>query len=262
VIHVEGSVPAGKPSLTVHRLTDAASWARGLFIEALQRNGVTVTSTAKVNDAAGLPAKDSYPANRKVAAIESAPLREPGGMVLATSYNTGANAMLCYLAVQTGSSDCEDGLPAIRALATKAGISPAELLVVDGQGGDPAAATPAAMARFHGFATGQPWGKAFKEGLPILGERGSLAFSGADSPAKGKVVGKTATKAGVEPTTGRLFISVQALSGYFDMGDGRELLFVVAASNAVFPNVAKGIFQVGDDVAMFAAALQQAAQRR
>jgi D-alanyl-D-alanine carboxypeptidase/D-alanyl-D-alanine-endopeptidase (penicillin-binding protein 4) len=47
LLKVTGSVPAGKTSLTVYRIEDASSWARQLFIEALQRKGITITSTSK-----------------------------------------------------------------------------------------------------------------------------------------------------------------------------------------------------------------------
>jgi D-alanyl-D-alanine carboxypeptidase/D-alanyl-D-alanine-endopeptidase (penicillin-binding protein 4) len=245
----------------VYRVPDAASWARQLFIEALRRNGVTVTSTVRTNDVAGLPAKGSYDTNLKVATLQSAPLSEMGGMILATSYNTGANAFLCLLAVKAGSTDCEEGLPSVRDLAAKAGISSADLVLVDGQGADPAAATPQAVATWLQWASAQPWGKTFEAGQPVLGERGSLAGVGTDSPAKGKVIAKTATKAAVEPVTGRLYISVQGLSGYLDEGGGRRLVFVEGVSNAVFPDLPRGIFQVGSDVGLFAAALQQAQQR-
>jgi len=258
VIRVTGSVPAGKDSLTVHRIEDAASWARALFIGALERAGVTVTSATTSNDEAALPAADSYQDGLRVASLESAPLGQMGGMILATSYNTGANAFLCLLAVQAGSDECPDGLPAVRALATEAGISAADLVITDGQGGDPSSATPAAIIQWFEWVDDQPWADTFWSGQPVLGERGSLSGVGVDSPAKGKVVAKTGTSADVEPDTGRLVITMQGLSGYLDVGDGRRLLFVVGASAAVFPDLPRGVFQVGDDVGMVAAAFQQA----
>jgi D-alanyl-D-alanine carboxypeptidase/D-alanyl-D-alanine-endopeptidase (penicillin-binding protein 4) len=261
LIHVSGSVPAGKDSLTVYRVADAPSWARQLFIEALGRNGVTVSSTARDNDEAALPAEGSYRDDLELASLESAPLSESGGMILATSFNTGANTFLCYLAVEAGSKECSDGLPAVRALTEQAGISPSEIVLVDGQGGDPASATPEAIIKWLTWSMDQPWGDMLKAGQPILGERGSLSGVGVDSPAKGKVIGKTATSADQEPDTGRLVVTVQGLSGFLEIGDGRELLFVVGVSNAVFPDLARGIFRVGDDVGMVAAAFQQAQEK-
>lgn len=258
LIRVTGSVPAGKSTLTVFRITDAPTWARQLFIEALQRKGVTVSSTAKVNEQAALPAENSYRDDLRLAKLESVPLQEMGSMILATSYNTGANDFLCLLAVEAGSQDCSDGLPAIRDLATEAGISPSDFVIVDGQGSDPSSATPTAITQWFKWVDGRPWADTFWAGQPILGERGSLSGVGVDSPAKGKVVGKTGTSADAEPVTGRLVMTIQGLSGYLEVADGRRLLFVVGVSNAVFPDLPRGIFQVGDDVGMVAAAFQQA----
>lgn len=261
LLHVTGSVPAGKTSLTVYRITDASSWARQLFVEALQRKGITVTSTSKANNESALPAKDSYQGNLKLASLQSAPLGESGGMILATSYNTGANAFVCLLAVEAGSNQCPDGLPAIRDLAAKAGVPASDFVIMDGQGGDPSSATPTAVATWLKWVSDQQWADTFWSGQPILGERGSLSGVGVDSPAKGKVIGKTSTSADQEPGTERLIVTTQGLSGYLDVGDGKRLLFVVATSNAVFPDLPRGIFQVGDDVGMVAAAFQQAQEK-
>ncbi|MBA4021666.1 MAG: D-alanyl-D-alanine carboxypeptidase [Gordonia sp.] len=261
LLHVTGSVPAGKTSLTVYRITDASSWARQLFIEALQRKGITVASTSKSNNDAALPATGSYQDNLRLASLESAPLGESGGMILATSYNTGANTFVCLLAVEAGSDQCEDGLPAIRDLAAEAGVPASDFVIMDGQGGDPSSATPTAVATWLKWVSDQPWADTFWSGQPILGERGSLSGVGVDSPAKGKVIGKTSTSADVEPGTERLIITTQGLSGYLDVGDGKRLLFVTAVSNAVFPDLPRGVFQVGDDVGMVAAAFQQAQEK-
>ncbi|ORM30104.1 D-alanyl-D-alanine carboxypeptidase [Williamsia sp. 1135] len=261
LLHVTGSVPAGKTSLTVYRITDASSWARQLFVEALQRKGITVSSTSTSNNEAALPAKDSYQEGQRLASLESAPLGESGGMILATSYNTGANTFVCLLAVEAGSDQCADGLPAIRDLSAKAGVPASDFVIMDGQGGDPSSATPAAVITWLEWVSEQPWADTFWSGQPILGERGSLSGVGVDSPAKGKVIGKTSTSADVEPGTERLVVTTQGLSGYLDVGDGKRLLFVVATSNAVFPDLPRGVFQVGDDVGMVAAAFQQAQQK-
>ncbi|OYD69957.1 D-alanyl-D-alanine carboxypeptidase/D-alanyl-D-alanine-endopeptidase [Rhodococcus sp. OK302] len=258
LINVTGSVPAGKTSLTVFRITDAPTWARQLFVEALRRNGIEVAPTSRTNNAAALPADRTYSGSRQVASLQSAPLSESGGMILATSYNTGANTFLCLLAVAAGSPSCSDGLPTVRALTEKAGIAASDLVVMDGQGSDPSQATPTAVVDWLDWVDQQPWAHTFWAGQPVLGERGSLSGVGTDSPAKGKVIGKTGTSAAVEPDTGRLIVNLQALSGYMINTDGRRLLFVVAVSDAVFPDLPRGVFQVGGDVGDVAAAFQQA----
>ncbi|MGB3696352.1 MAG: D-alanyl-D-alanine carboxypeptidase/D-alanyl-D-alanine-endopeptidase [Gordonia sp. (in: high G+C Gram-positive bacteria)] len=265
LLHVSGEIgaDAGK-RLTIYRVPDAAAWARTLFTEALARAGVAVSGSAASGSATSgsagpaLPAPDSY--GKAVATYVSPPLSVLAGMVLRTSYNTGANAFLCLNAVQAGATDCTDGLKSTRTLAGKAGIDDDALILVDGQGGDPASASPATMTRWIRFADGQPWGPALREDLPILGETGTLAANGLQSPAKGKVRAKTGTSAHVDPATGRALFNVQSMAGHMTSKDDRRLVFDVLVSGAVFDDPVSGVTQVGDDVADVAAAFQQAAQ--
>lgn len=48
---VSGSIPVGKPQLTIYRVPDAGSWARTLFIEALDRAGIAVRAPVLGPDA-------------------------------------------------------------------------------------------------------------------------------------------------------------------------------------------------------------------
>jgi len=166
-ITVSGTIGAGKSQLTVYRIPDAASWARTLFIEALTRAGVTVAAPAvALNNKAALPAVGSYPADQQVASLTSPPLNAMGGMILETSYNTGANAMLCLLAVNAGSTKCEDGLKVIRGQIDKAGLETEAVVLVDGQGKDPASVTPRQISNWMAWTRTQPWGDVLTAGLP------------------------------------------------------------------------------------------------
>ncbi|WP_158726406.1 D-alanyl-D-alanine carboxypeptidase/D-alanyl-D-alanine-endopeptidase [Tomitella fengzijianii] len=262
LLHVTGTIGADAgPMNTIYRIPDAAAWARTLFIEALGRAGVTVTAPADGgNNAAALPAPGAYTDTERVAAYTSPPLSALAGMVQRTSYNTGANAFLCLLAVQAGSTDCTDGLDTVHALAAKADVPADRLILVDGQGGDPASVSPADMTRWLRFVDAQPWGTALRDGLPVLGESGTLAPNGLQSPARGTIAAKTGTSAHGDPATGAVLFNVQSLAGYMTAGDGRELVFDVAVSGGVFDDPIGGVTQVGDDVADVAAAFQQAAR--
>lgn len=51
---VSGTIAEGSSQLTIHRVDDGAEWARALFIEALQRAGVSVDVPASgPNDSPG-----------------------------------------------------------------------------------------------------------------------------------------------------------------------------------------------------------------
>jgi len=258
-VTVSGTIEAGKSQLTVYRIPDAASWARTLFIEALTRAGVTVAAPAvALNSEAALPAVGSYPADQQVASLTSPPLSAMGGMILETSYNTGANAMLCLLAVNAGSTKCEDGLKVIRGQIDKAGLETEAVVLVDGQGKDPASVTPKQISNWMAWTRTQPWGDVLTAGLPIYGETGSLSAVGKDSPAKGKIVAKTGTSAAADPGTGRLYWGVQNLAGYMTTDQGRELVFALYMSGGSYPDSATALTQSGPDIAGVADAFQRA----
>ncbi|CAM3762002.1 D-alanyl-D-alanine carboxypeptidase/D-alanyl-D-alanine-endopeptidase [Smaragdicoccus niigatensis] len=254
---VTGTIPAGKPQLTIYRVPNAADWARTLFIEALGRAGVSVTSPAiGTNNEANLSPKDVH--YEPLAVLESPTLGEMGKMINLTSYNTGANAFLCLLAVKDGSTDCDDGLKVIRKVIEKAHLDSDEVVLVDGQGADPASTTPRQMAKWLTWTDTQPWGKDLDAGLPRLGETGTLASVAADPAAKGKVMAKTGTSAALDPATMRALFNVQSLAGFMVTKDGRRLVFDLSMSGGTYPSVGVGLTQSNDDVGGVAAAFQQA----
>jgi len=257
-IVVSGLIPQGKSQLTIYRVADADTWARTLLVEALGRAGITVRAPViGPNNQYWLPAPNSYSARRRLAALRSPPLRAFGSMILRTSYNTGANAMLCLLATKSGSTDCTDGLRTIRTTVDKAGLPSDAVVLTDGEGAYPASSTPRQMTNWVKWAAGQPWGPAFVAAQPVLGETGTIAPVGGNSPAKGKVQAKTGTVAVADPVTGRALVNVQSLAGYITTDKGRRLVFDLSMSGAVYPDVLTGLREANDDVGMVAAALQQ-----
>ncbi len=247
------------PRLTIYRIPDPGSWARTLFIEALRRAGVTVTADPLATDrTTRLPGKGSYNPDRQVARLTSPPLSAFGSLVLKSSYNTGANALLCLLAVAGGSTDCLDGLKPIRAMIDDAGLVAADVVLVDGQGSDPASAPPGQMVRYLRWTQTQPWGATLKAGQPVLGQSGTLAGNDVTSPARGHVRAKTGTSAHGDTATGRVLFNVQRLAGFMTAPDGRELVFDVAMSSGTYQDVPTGVAQAGKDVSGVVAAFQQA----
>ena len=258
VLVVSGKIAEGETQLAIHSVEDAAAWARALFIEALERADIEVDGAAGgENDESGLPASDSYSKDQELASLKSPPLSALGSMILEVSYNAGANAFLCLLAVDAGSKDCNDGLETMYDLAEEAGLDTDELFLVDGQGADPASTTPRQISRWLQWSMEQPWGEAFVKGQPILGETGSLAPYGRNSPAAGKVAAKAGTSIDVDRVTGRMFSQVQSLSGYLTLEDGKVVVFGLSQSGGTFPEVYEGLVDAGGDVADVAAAFQE-----
>ena len=245
---VSGTIPVGAdPGVTAYFAPDPSAYTRALFIEALERAGITVA--VEVGAAQGeLPTEDSYSDDDLVASLESLTLTQLGDLILNTSHNRGAETFLCLLAVGAGSTECTDGLAPIREVIAQAGIGDSAVFSVDGEGSDPNATTPEAMVQLLIWATDQEWGEAYRAGLPILGERGSLIEVGQDSPARGKLQAKSGTSAGVEPDTGRTYLSTKSEAGYIDAASGRTLVFSIFVTGPVFPSVAEGITVPGDDI--------------
>jgi serine-type D-Ala-D-Ala carboxypeptidase/endopeptidase (penicillin-binding protein 4) len=260
---VSGTIGAeAGPRLTIYRIPDPASWARALFIEALGRAGVAVAAEPSApNRTEGLPPKGGYDAQLQLASLASPPLHAFGTMILETSWNTGANAVLCMLAAHAGSTKCADGLKAMRAVLDKAGLAAAATVLTDGEGAYPAQTTPEQMTRWLAWTQAQPWGATFKAGQPVLGESGTLAGAGLNSPSRGKVDAKTGTVAAVDPATGRIVFNVQSMAGYMQTNDGRTLVFDVSMSGGTFADPLQGIPQVNNDVGEVSAQFQQALSR-
>lgn len=255
---VSGTLEAGAdPAVRSFIPPDTARFARALFVEALERAGVAVAAAPGApNDLGGLPAVDAYPKDDEVASLTSPPIEKLGSMILTTSYNQGADAMLCLIALADKSDDCLDGLKTVNGLVERAGIEPASVAIVDGHGSDPGSATPRAVNEWLQWTTERPWGDVLEAGLPVLGETGSLALSGTDSPARGKVAAKTGTSVHPIPPEGRLFVNTQGLAGFLDTADGKKV-FAVYVNGGMFDDILPGLFAVGDDVADVAAAFQQ-----
>lgn len=257
---VKGTIGAStEPRQTVHRVPDAATWTRALFVKALRRAGVAVDADSATANPP--PPAAPYRKAQRLAALESPPLKEFGKMILATSYNTGANALLCHLAVNAGSTDCLDGLQPIRDLIDEAGLASDKVVLIDGQGADPASVTSVQISDWLRWTQEQPWAAAYRAGLPVLGESGTLASVGAKSPARGKVVAKTGTSAHADPVTGGALFNVQSLAGFMETDDGRTLVFNISMSGGTYPDVLAGLVGANADVAGVAAAFQQSLTR-
>jgi serine-type D-Ala-D-Ala carboxypeptidase/endopeptidase (penicillin-binding protein 4) len=255
-----GTIAAdAEPRLSVHSVEDPASYGRTLFIEALDRAGISVnTDPLAANRTGGLPAPGSYPAGDQVASLTSPTFEAMATLILKISHNVGADMTVCLLAVHTGSRDCTAGLAPIRERIAALGIDAGDVWLLDGAGGSFSSVTPEAVVSWLDWLRDRPWGDRVPDMLPILGVDGSLALSGTDSPARGKIQAKTGTYAGVDPGTGRLLMPGETLAGYLEADDGTAYVFGVYMINASFADPVAGILQVGDDLAAVAAALQQA----
>ncbi|MBX7433749.1 D-alanyl-D-alanine carboxypeptidase/D-alanyl-D-alanine-endopeptidase [Mycobacterium sp. Y57] len=259
VIAVNGTIATdAEPVLNVYEVPDPATYARTLFIEALERAGVTVsTDPLAVNDASTLPGAESYAAgNAPLGTIESPPISEIATLVWKISHNYGADLAVCLLAVNEGSTDCDDGFGPVRERIGDLGIDQSDVWILDGSGSSVASTTPDAMATWLRWLHSRQWSDRLPEMLPILGTDGSLSLSETDSPAKGRVQAKTGTWAARDPGTGDLLMLDQSLAGFMQGGDGTVYVFALYRHNTSFESLSDILGSL-DNVAAVAAALQQ-----
>ena len=255
---VTGTVEEGSdPVLNVYHVPDPASFARTLFIEALQRAGVTVTADPTApNNPGALPPEGSYTDATLLGTIESPKLEAVAQLVLKISHNEVANLFVCLMAVDLGSDQCPDGFDPIRERTKALGITPAETWFVDGAGGGVASTTANAITTWISWINERPFGADFPQLLPVLGKDGSIGMLGTDSPAKGKIQAKTGTTAALDASNNRLLMQGKALAGYMQADDGTPYYFALYMNNGNFKSI-NDQFTVNADLGDVAIALQQ-----
>ncbi len=255
---VKGTVEADSdPVLNVYHVPDPASFARTLFIEALQRAGVKVTADPTASDdQSKLPPESAYTNDNLLGSIKSPKFRAIAELVLKISHNEVANLTVCLMAVNLGSKNCTDGFKPIRERTKKVGITPQETWFVDGAGGGDASTTVGAITKWINWIDQQPYGTSFPKMLPSLGVDGSIGMLGKDSPAKGKIQAKTGTTAALDASNGRLLIRSKVLAGYMQADDGTPYYFALYMNGGNFESL-KDQFTVNKDLGDVAIAIQQ-----
>ena len=237
------------------RVEDPDTFARIAFIDALRRSGVTVTAPSIApNDAAAVPAESPTAADTEVAAFESAPYAQNARLVLKVSLNLGANLSLSLFGLTEGEDTVDGALAAERTFLTETfGIDGTQFdFPTNGSGSPDSEASPEAIVDLLVAMAKTPNAEVFKNALPILGVDGSLASTGTDLPAKGKVFAKTGTTVGAGGADGETPVLVaQNLAGYIETKSGRTIAYALMVNNAgELPNFEEDIGAVFTDEAV------------
>lgn len=230
-IVVRGQIAAdSQPLVRVHEVSDPASFARTLFIEALERAQVDVdASRFRANDASRLPPLDEVRQLPQVAVLKSPPFAESARLILKVSHNLHASMLPLLVAVQHGQRTLGDGLKVQHEFLARSGVAADTISFGGGAGGSPADLTTprATVALLRHMAT-RPDFATFEAGLPVLGVDGTLATAvAADSPARGKVQAKTGTFYWQNRMNDRFVLTSKALAGYLTAKSGRRLAFAM-----------------------------------
>lgn len=225
---VTGSVPVGHdPIVHTYQVPDPGTWARTLFIEALQRHGVTVGADAlAANDESALPAAEELDDAKVVASFDSVPFSETARLINKVSHNLGANQLPLILAANAGERTLADGLAIEEGVVIDGGVAEDQVTLTDGQGLPGNTVSPAGITAYLRSLTTTPTFETFYDSTPILGVDGSLAsVLPAGDPAIGHAHAKTGTLVSAE--NGKLLLQTKALAGYLDAASGKRYAFGV-----------------------------------
>lgn len=229
LLTVTGKIPADKqPLIRIHEVSDAAGWARSLFIEALERAGVTVAGRpALKHPACSLPVEARYPELKQVAELISPPFAENARLILKVSHNLHASELPLLLAAQRGKKTLADGMKLKRDFLAKAGVDVEAISFGGGAGGSRADyVTPHATVQLLQYMAARPDFPAFERALPIMGVDGTLAKTvKSDSPVRDKVQAKTGTLVWDNLLHERGLITAKGLAGYLTTSRGKRLAF-------------------------------------
>jgi D-alanyl-D-alanine carboxypeptidase len=263
---VQGQIPVGfKPDLLgvetlvqTFKIDNPTAYARTVFIEALQRAGVTVnTNLIGQNPKQKLPTEGSYTPQTLVAEFISLPFSETTKLVLKVSHNYGANLNLILFGVTQGVKTVQDALEVEReTLINDFGISGNEFnFPTNGSGSPDSQASADAIIKLLKEMKDRDVFTPYFDSLPILGVDGSLATVGMNPPpeppnpiiaqAYGEVFAKTGTTA--KSVDQEIFLVAQNFAGYLDSKQGKRLAYVVMVNNVGVIGSINDILRVFDD---------------
>ncbi len=242
------------PYVQVFRIVEPTNYARTVFIEALERAGVSVENAPAVapNNSAALPAKDSYSPDALVAELVSLPYSQYAKYVLKVSYNIGADTSLVLWGLTKGVDSMQDSLALEREnIIQNMGIPGDEFEFFDGSGGGPATATNKAIIQMLKYNSEQAVFPALFDALPVMGVDGSLSFVSdfATDPtlagARGKVFAKPGTFA--SGSENGILLDGQSFGGYIDARSGRRLMYALRVDNTQVGTDVENIIKVFQD---------------
>jgi D-alanyl-D-alanine carboxypeptidase/D-alanyl-D-alanine-endopeptidase (penicillin-binding protein 4) len=246
---VRGRIPAGHQRVVrIHEVAEPASFARSLFIEALERRGVRVdASPLDTNRTASLLPQAEVLKLRKVAEYTSPPFREYIRVILKVSHNLHASTLPLLLAARRGERTLEAGLRRQGEILKSLGIEPGTISFGGGAGGSRAdLVTPRATVALLRSMAARRDSAAFDAALPVLGRDGTLARAiTPESPARGHVHAKTGTYWVDNELDGKAVLTSKALAGYLETGSGRQLVLALFVNNAML-NAPRPKFSVND----------------
>jgi len=216
------------------RVEDPNAFMRTAFIEALARNGVTVTAQAVGGNPVDLlPSSGDYAPDALVARFVSPPYEQFARVILKVSLNLGANLSLSLFGVEAGERTVDGALAAERETLVDAfGLDGDQFdFPTNGSGSPDSRAAPRALVDLLIGMHRTDVGDVYRNALPILGVDGSLATSGVDLPARGHVYAKTGTTVALGDDGETIELEAQNLAGYIETESGRLVAYALMVND-------------------------------
>ncbi|MFO0901841.1 MAG: D-alanyl-D-alanine carboxypeptidase/D-alanyl-D-alanine-endopeptidase [Pirellulales bacterium] len=234
-LYIHGQAPEGhEPLVRIYETPDAASHARTLFIEALERAGVTVESSRLGRNAGQeLPSSGDVAKLPTVASFQSPPFSENARLILKVSHNLHASTLPLLVAAKSGKRTLAEGLRIEQEFLRRAGVDVASISFGGGAGGARADyVTPRAAVQLLRHMATRPDFPVYRRALPEMGVDGTLAKSvDANSAARGKAFAKTGTLTWDNLLNDNSLLTSKALAGYLTLPDGRDVAFAAFVNN-------------------------------
>jgi D-alanyl-D-alanine carboxypeptidase/D-alanyl-D-alanine-endopeptidase (penicillin-binding protein 4) len=158
-------------------------------------------------------------------------------VILKVSHNLYASELPLLLAVKHGERTQPEGMRRQGKVLAKLGVDIKSISLESGAGGgngdkvSPRATVQLLLA----MRKRDDWA-VFEAALPVLGVDGTLADAvGKDSPARGKVKGKTGTYTDRNLLNGRPHLRAKSLAGVMTTAKGKTLVFTLFVNDVLLP---------------------------
>jgi D-alanyl-D-alanine carboxypeptidase/D-alanyl-D-alanine-endopeptidase (penicillin-binding protein 4) len=227
VLHLIGSVPAGRPEvIRTASVDNPTAFFAGVLKTVLAGRGIAVKGEAV--DIDDLPQAPDTSGARVLYTHSSPPLAEIGKVMLKVSQNLYADTLLKVVGRAGGEEQgsAASGRKIVQQVLQGWGIAPDQYVQVDGSG----------LSRYNYLTAEVVTGvltamyrsdrhrESFIDALPIAGTDGSLASRMKGTPAEGNARAKTGS-----------ISNARALSGFVTTADGEHLVFSIIANNFNVP---------------------------
>jgi D-alanyl-D-alanine carboxypeptidase/D-alanyl-D-alanine-endopeptidase (penicillin-binding protein 4) len=231
-VRLTGTIATGtEPEQMRLAVDDPAHFAAWRLKRMLEARGVRVSGTVDVRHRPLMPADDPAvrdgapaakpPLRQALASLAPAPFIEDLTHTNKVSQNLHAELTLRRVAYAVGSGSNADGIAAVQAMLTEAGVPRNAYDFSDGSGMSTYnRVAPRGMTVFLRWIAAQPWGATWRTTLPIAGVDGTLSKRFKGTALEGKLFAKTGT-----------LNASSALSGYMVAKSGKTLSFSIFAND-------------------------------